>query len=40
MNFRFMPELEQSWGYPFALALMTASVAAPMIYFWRKGWLR
>ena len=40
MNFRFMPELEQSWGYPFALTLMTASVAAPMIYFWRKGWLR
>ena len=40
MNFRFMPELEQIWGYPFALALMTASVAAPMIYFWRKGWLR
>ncbi len=40
MNFRFMPELDQSWGYPFALALMTASVAAPMIYFWRKGWLR
>ena len=40
MNFRFMPELEQNWGYPFALSLMTASVAAPMIYFWRKGWLR
>jgi len=40
MNFRFMPELSQSWGYPFALTLMTASVAAPMIYFWRKGWLR
>ena len=40
MNFRYMPELNQSWGYPFALALMTASVAAPMIYFWRKGWLR
>ncbi|MBX9607197.1 MAG: magnesium/cobalt transporter CorA [Gammaproteobacteria bacterium] len=40
MNFRFMPELEQNWGYPFALTLMAASVAAPMIYFWRKGWLR
>ncbi len=40
MNFRFMPELSQTWGYPFALGLMTASVAAPMIYFWKKGWLR
>ena len=40
MNFRHMPELEQTWGYPFALALMAASVAAPFIYFRRKGWLR
>ena len=40
MNFKFMPELDQTWGYPFALALMAASVAAPFIYFWRKGWLR
>jgi magnesium transporter len=40
MNFRNMPELEQTWGYPFALALMAASVAAPFIYFRRKGWLR
>ena len=40
MNFKFMPELEQAWGYPFALCLMVASVAAPFIYFRRKGWLR
>jgi magnesium transporter len=40
MNFRFMPELNQSWGYPFALMLMAASVAAPFLYFRRKGWLR
>ena len=40
MNFKSMPELEQPWGYPFALALMVASVAAPFIYFRRKGWLR
>jgi len=40
MNFRHMPELEQPWGYPFALGLMVASVAAPFIYFRRKGWLR
>jgi magnesium transporter len=40
MNFRFMPEIDWAYGYPFALALMAASVAAPFLYFWRKGWLR
>ena len=37
MNFRHMPELERPWGYPFALALMVASVAAPFIYFPAQG---
>ena len=40
MNFKNMPELESSWGYPFALVLMLLSVAAPFIYFRRKGWLK
>jgi magnesium transporter len=40
MNFKAMPELDWSMGYPFALALMLVSVAAPFIYFRRKGWLR
>ena len=40
MNFRHMPELDQTWGYPFALAVMVASVVAPFVYFRRKGWLR
>ena len=40
MNFQHMPELNQPWGYPFALGLMVASVAAPLIYFRRKGWMR
>jgi magnesium transporter len=40
MNFKYMPEIDWSLGYPFALALMLASVAAPFIYFRRKGWLR
>jgi magnesium transporter len=40
MNFRFMPELDWAAGYPLALALMVASVAAPFIVFHRKGWLR
>jgi len=40
MNFKAMPELDWSYGYPFAIAVMVASVAAPFIYFRRKGWLR
>lgn len=40
MNFQYMPELQQPWGYPLALLLMAASVVAPFIYFRRKGWLR
>ena len=40
MNFKFMPELDWQAGYPFALLLMLASVAAPFLFFRRKGWLR
>jgi magnesium transporter len=40
MNFKAMPEIDWAWGYPFALALMVASVTAPFLYFRRKGWLR
>ena len=40
MNFKAMPELDWAAGYPFALALMAVSIAAPFIYFRRKGWLR
>ena len=40
MNFRFMPELSEAWGYPCALALMVASALVPMWYFRRRGWLK
>ena len=40
MNFKYMPELDWAAGYPFALGLMVASVAAPFLFFRRKGWLR
>ncbi len=40
MNFRFMPELSEAWGYPYALALMVASALVPMWYFRRRGWLK
>ncbi|MEZ7846861.1 MAG: magnesium/cobalt transporter CorA [Polaromonas sp.] len=40
MNFKFMPELDWSLGYPYALGLMVASALVPMLYFRRRGWLK
>ena len=40
MNFKFMPELDWSLGYPYALALMAASAIVPMWYFRKRGWLK
>ncbi len=40
MNFQYMPELNQAWGYPLALALMIASAIVPMWYFRKRGWLK
>ncbi len=40
MNFQYMPELSQKWGYPYALALMLASALVPMWYFRKRGWLK
>lgn len=39
MNFKFLPELEWPWGYPFAILVMVASAILPYVYFKRKGWL-
>ncbi len=39
MNFDFMPELSQPWGYPVALIAMVVSVMLPLAWFKRKGWL-
>ncbi|WP_231740993.1 magnesium/cobalt transporter CorA [Thalassoglobus neptunius] len=35
-----MPELEWTYGYPYALGLMAAIGIALLIYFWKKGWLK
>ena len=40
MNFRVLPELGWSLGYPFALLLMIGSAVTPFWYFRRRGWLR
>ncbi|MEO7241438.1 MAG: magnesium/cobalt transporter CorA [Variovorax sp.] len=39
MNFKFMPELNWSYGYAYVIALMIVSAVGPMLYFRRKGWL-
>ena len=39
MNFAYMPELEWTLGYPWALLLMLASAITPYLYFRRRGWL-
>lgn len=39
MNFTFMPELDEKWGYPYALILMVVSSAATLLFFKRKKWL-
>lgn len=39
MNFRLMPELAQSWGYPMALGMMVASAVITYSVFKWKKWL-
>jgi magnesium transporter len=38
MNFRFMPELGQRWGYPFALGLMVVIDVALILFFRSRKW--
>ncbi|MDP9127807.1 MAG: magnesium/cobalt transporter CorA [Pseudomonadota bacterium] len=39
MNFKIIPELSWTMGYPFALVLMILSAVLPYVYFKRRGWL-
>jgi magnesium transporter len=39
MNFKNMPELDWSWGYPYGLALIFISAVAPLLWFKLRGWL-
>lgn len=38
MNFEYMPELKQPWGYPLVWAVMLAVAAGLIYFFWRRGW--
>lgn len=39
MNFKFMPELDWHFGYPYAIFIMVCSVLLPFWFCRRKGWL-
>ncbi len=39
MNFQYMPELNEHWGYPIALAAMLAAAVVPYLIFKWKRWL-
>ena len=38
MNFKNMPELDATWGYPLALAAMVCAAAGPYLFFRWKRW--
>jgi magnesium transporter len=38
MNFKDMPELAWSWGYPYGLLLIAISTIAPLLWFKWRGW--
>jgi magnesium transporter len=38
MNFKFMPELDWAWGYPFGLGIIALSALIPLIWFKWRGW--
>ncbi|KAA2244283.1 magnesium/cobalt transporter CorA [Salinarimonas soli] len=39
MNFKHMPELDWTFGYPMALVLMVVAMITPYLFFRWKGWL-
>jgi magnesium transporter len=40
MNYKNIPELDLSWGYPMALFAMLVSAIIPLWYFHHKGWMK
>ena len=40
MNFEFMPELRERWGYPAVLGAMLVVTLVIYLWFRRRGWLR
>jgi magnesium transporter len=40
MNYKHMPELDATWGYPMAIMAMVISAIIPLWYFHHKGWMK
>jgi magnesium transporter len=40
MNYKHMPELDATWGYPMAICAMIISAIIPLWYFHHKGWMK
>uniref|UniRef100_B1XT61 Magnesium transport protein CorA n=1 Tax=Polynucleobacter necessarius subsp. necessarius (strain STIR1) TaxID=452638 RepID=B1XT61_POLNS len=40
MNYKHMPELDVTWGYPMAIGAMVISAIIPLWYFHSKGWMK
>ena len=40
MNYKYMPELDLTWGYPMAIGAMIISAIIPLGYFHSKGWMK
>lgn len=38
MNFKFMPEFDWAYGYPYGLAMIAASALIPLAWFKWRGW--
>jgi magnesium transporter len=39
MNFKYMPEYDWTWGYPWALGLVLVTALLPLIWFKWKDWI-
>ncbi len=39
MNFKHMPELEWTYGYPYAIIVMILAAVLPYVFFKARGWL-
>jgi magnesium transporter len=38
MNFKIMPELNWTFGYPFAWGVIILTTILPLLWFWQRGW--
>ena len=38
MNFKYMPELDWTFGYPYGLAVIALSAIVPLVWFKVRGW--